>query len=81
VGICGDSRGNYPFVFIPFVTGEAKKLEDDFPPYHVVGGKTRFFQDLTTTLNVPQRFPFVADGAIRGILFTPLVKKGTTGKL
>jgi hypothetical protein len=55
--------------------------EEDLPPYHVVGGNTRFFQDLTTTLNVPQRFPFIAKGAIRGILFTPLVKEGTTGKL
>ena len=27
VGICGDSRGYYPFVFIPFVDGEAKKFE------------------------------------------------------
>jgi hypothetical protein len=27
VGICGDSKGYYPFVFIPFVAGEAEKLE------------------------------------------------------
>jgi len=30
-----------------------------------------------------QRFPFVAEGAVTvgGILFAPLVKEGTTGKL
>jgi hypothetical protein len=27
LGICGDSRGCYPFVFIPFVAGAAEKLE------------------------------------------------------
>ncbi len=81
VGICGESGENYPFVLIPFVAGEAKKLEEDFPQYHVMGGNARFFQDLTTTLNVPQRFHFVAEGAVRGILFTPLVKEGSTGKL
>ena len=78
VGICRDSRGDYQFVFIPFVTCSAKKLEEDFPP---VGGNMRLFQDLTTTLKVPQRFPFVAEGAIRGILFTPIVTEGITGKL
>ena len=29
----GVSGGDYPFVLIPFVTGEAKKLKEDFPPY------------------------------------------------
>ena len=46
-----------------------------------VGGNTRFFLDLTTTLNVAQRFPSVAEGANREIIFNPLVKEGTTGKL
>ena len=42
VRICGDSKEDYPFVFIPFVTGEAKKLEGDFLPYHVVWGGRQY---------------------------------------
>jgi hypothetical protein len=30
-------------MLIPFVTGEAEKLKEDFPPYHVMGGNTRLF--------------------------------------
>ena len=26
-GICGDCGGYYPFLFVPFVTGETEKLE------------------------------------------------------
>jgi len=30
-------------MLIPFVAGEAKKLEEDFPPYHLMGGNAWFF--------------------------------------
>jgi hypothetical protein len=81
VGICGDCGGYYPFVFVPFVTGETEKLEKDLSPHHMVCSRTRFFQDIAPTLNVAQRFPFVAERAIGGILFTPLVEESTTGDL
>ncbi len=43
VGVGRDCGGDYPFMLIPFVAGEAKKLEEDFPPYHVMGGNAWFF--------------------------------------
>jgi hypothetical protein len=37
---------------------------------------TRFFQSLTATLDVAQGLLLLTEGAVRGVFFAPLMKKG-----
>jgi hypothetical protein len=68
-------------VFISFISRKAEELEQNLSPNHMVCGNTRFFKNLTTTLDVAQGFPLLTEGAVRGVLFAPMMKKGTTWEL
>jgi hypothetical protein len=81
VSLSGDLRGNYPFVLISFISGKAEELEQNLSPNHMVFSNTRFFKCLTATLDVSQGFPLLTEGAVRGVFFAPLVKKGATREL
>jgi hypothetical protein len=59
----------------------AKKLEENLPPYHVVGNNAWLFQDLAAALNMSQGFSLAAEGAIGRVLLAPLVEESPTGKL
>jgi hypothetical protein len=59
----------------------AKKLEENLPPYHVVGNNAWPSQDLAAALNMSQRFSLAAEGAIGRVLFTSLVEESPTRKL
>ena len=79
VSLCRDRRGHYPFVFISFISRKAE--EQNLSPNHMVCGNTRFFKSLATTLDVAQGFPLLTEGAVRGVFFAPLMKKGATWEL
>jgi len=42
----------------------AEKLEQNLPPYHVVGNNAWLFQDIAASLNMSQGFSLAAEGAI-----------------
>ena len=81
VSLSRDRRGHYPFVFISFISRKAEELEQNLSPNHMVCSNTGFFKCLTATLDVAQGFPLLTEGAVRGVFFAPLVKKGATGEL
>jgi len=59
-----------------------KKVESkDLPPDHVVSHTAALFQGLTAALNMPQRFSLVAERAIEGVPFAPLVEESTAREL
>ena len=60
---------------------KAEELEQNLSPNHMVCSNTGFFKCLTATLDVAQGFPLLTEGAVRGVFFAPLVKKGATGEL
>jgi len=81
VSLCRDRRRHYPFVFVSFISRKAKELKQNLSPNHMVCCNTRFFKSLTATLNVAQRFLLLTEGAVGGVFFAPLVKKGAAWEL
>jgi hypothetical protein len=58
----------------------AQKLEENLPPYDVVGNNAWLFQDLSAALNMSQGFSLATEGAIGRVLLTPLVEESPTRK-
>jgi hypothetical protein len=67
-------------VITPLISRVIEKLEKNLAPNHVVGSDA-LFQECTAALNMTQRFSLVADRAVRGVFFAPLIKEGTAREL